>query len=90
MLTVKHLHDGIETIHDAPYGVEFIGPNAAEEPGGLAINNSPQAMLEAKCDKVGLGLTFLNGGTAYVMNSNGKTVGVYDLPPGPQIVAKAG
>lgn len=90
MLTVKHIRDGIETIHEAPHGVEYIGPNATSYHGGLAINNSPEAVFEAERANVGLEFTFLNDGTAYVMNSNGKTVAVYALPPGPQIVAEAG
>ena len=90
MLTVKHIHDGIETIYEAPHGVEYIGTHAPFGPGGLAIKNSPTAVFEADRDRVGLEFTLLNDGTAYVMNSNGKTVAIYSLPPGPQITAQTG
>ena len=80
MLTVKHIHEGIETIYEAPHGVEYIGPHACAGPGGLAILNSPSDIRAAEADNLGIEITTLTKGRAYVMNADGQTVASYTLP----------
>ncbi len=80
MLTVKHIHDGIETIFEAPHGVEYIGVHARVGPGGLAILNSPSDIRAAEADNLGIEITILTNGHAYVMNADGQTVASYTLP----------
>ena len=79
MLTVKHVHDGVEAIHCAPFGVEYVGPHANWGIGGphLSIRKAEDASA------MGVECKALHRGTAYVMNDAGSTVGVYHLglPP---------
>jgi hypothetical protein len=79
MLTVKHVANGTERIYPAPFGAEYVGPHANWGIGG------PHLSIPLVQDAPGFGVQckVLHGGTAYVMNDGGSTVGVYHLgnPP---------
>lgn len=70
MLTVKHAVNGMETIYSAPHGVRYDGP--------FALNGSSEGPMVSilALDGIELGLS---GGTVYVMNDHGSTVGTYKL-----------
>lgn len=72
MLTVKHVMNGSEAIHSAPYGVRYDGPFA---PAG-----SPDGPMVTILSEGGIDFG-LAGGTVYVMNDHGATVGIYKLGP---------
>ena len=78
MLTVKHIHDGIEQVYEAPFGVQF-------EPGvGLCILGDIEGKLVPN--------TMMDG-VAYVMNNAGQTISTHYLPssdPVAQRIAEVG
>ena len=83
MLTVKHIRDGIETIYDAPDGVQFVGPDAPEGVDGAIVGLT----ILGNVGRLSAG-QYLMDGIAYVMNDAGQTVGTYRLPSSQPVVAE--